>query len=104
MMAPMSDVPPRTRVEAEGTKYAVLYDTPTHWPREVRILSIDAMDALGHDPRTNQLYWDGQPLVTEKRFSNFERMLAVIGLVVGGVGVGATVVQAAIAWLAYAKL
>lgn len=95
--------PPKTRKEAEGTKYASLYDTPNHWPREVRHLSIDAMDALGHDPGSNQLYWDGQPLVTEKRFSTFERSLAIVGLVFAGVGVLATVAQAVIAWLEYSS-
>jgi hypothetical protein len=57
---------------------------------------------LGHDPQKNQLYWDGHALVTEKRFSTFERGLAVFGLVIAGIGMAATVAQAVVAWLAYA--
>lgn len=99
----MTDPLPKNRAEAEGTKYAGLYETPSHWPREVRIVSLKAMALLGHDPRTNQLYWDGQPLVTEKRFATFERVLAGIGLAIAAVGVFATVAQAGIAWLEYAR-
>ncbi len=59
------------------------------------------MDHLGVHHRTNELYWDGQKLITEKRFGNFELGLAVAGLVIAGIGVAATVVQA---WAAVAAL
>ena len=93
---------PNSRHAAEGTKYSGLYKTPEHWPREVRHLSWNATDLLGHDPQKNQLYWDGHALVTEKRFSTFERGLAAVSLLIACIGVAATVAQAVIAWLAYA--
>jgi len=46
------------------------------------------------DRRTNELYWNREKLVTERRLSTFERVLAVAGVVLAAVGVAATCVQA----------
>lgn len=69
-------------------------DRPAHWPAEVDPLTWDDTGKLGVHQRTHQLYWDGDPLVTERRFSTFERGLAVAALILTFVGVAATVVQA----------
>lgn len=71
------------------------------WPRGVRRISLHGLGDLGAHVRTNELYYMGEKVVTEKRFSSFERGLAVVGLVIAGVGVAATVVQA---WAAVAAL
>lgn len=57
------------------------------------------LNLFGIDRKTRELFWDGHKLVTEKRFSNFERGLAVLGLIFAGIGVAATVVQAYAAWV-----
>ena len=49
---------------------------------------------LQYASQSGLLYLNGDRLVTEKRFSNFERGLAVAGLIIGTVGVLATLVQA----------
>jgi len=51
------------------------------------------------DHRTNELYWNSEKLVTERRLSDFERVLAVVGLFIAGIGVFATCMQAWAAWL-----
>ena len=75
--------------------------TPPEWPTTVKSISMDGLSLVGVDERTNELYWDGQKLVTERRFSAFERTLAVIALVITTIGVGAAVVQA---WAAVASI
>lgn len=56
---------------------------------------------IGIDEKTNEMFWDGKRLVTEKRFTDFERGLAIVGLCIAFIGVAATVVQA---WAAVASL
>jgi hypothetical protein len=51
-----------SRDEAIGTPEAELWDTPEHWPRQIRMLSLDRLGAFGEDPRTGVIYWDGEPL------------------------------------------
>lgn len=92
---------PSNRSEAKGTQFQHLFETPSHWPDEVHYITNDNLGDLGRHTRTNQLYWRGDPLVTEKRFSNFERGLAVAGLVIAAIGVAATAVQA---WVAVVSL
>ena len=94
----MEDFPPN-RAAAKGTRYEHLFDTPAHWPDDVHYLTMDNMGMLGRRARTNQLLWDGHALVTERRLANFERWLAVVTLVLAGIGVAATVAQAWAAWL-----
>jgi hypothetical protein len=67
---------------------------PPGWPENVAALTWNGHALFGMDRKTGEIYWDGQRLITEKRFSDFERRLAVIGLIIGGIGVAATVVQA----------
>jgi hypothetical protein len=66
-------------------------------PPEVEEITLGNIGRLGVHRRTGELYWDEQPIVTEKRFTNFERTLGVLLLIVTSVGVGAAVVQAAAA-------
>lgn len=40
------------------------------------------------------LFWDGEQVITEKRWGVVERRIAIAGLIIGGVGVAATVAQA----------
>jgi hypothetical protein len=88
---------PKSREEAERMGLGSLYETPEHWPRHIQRIPIDLFDNFGRDPGTNEIYWDGKALVTEKRFTNFERTLGVLLLLVSSVGVAAAVVQAAAA-------
>lgn len=67
---------------------------PDDWPATVNAVSIDGMSLFGIDQKTDELFWDGKRLITEKRFSDYERRLAMIGLLIAGIGVAATVVQA----------
>lgn len=90
-----------TRQEAEGTPEAALWDTPDDWPKNVRIIPLDRFDALGEDPKTGQLYWEGRPLMLKRRFETFERVLAVVGLIIAGLGSAAAIVQAVVALMAY---
>lgn len=50
-----------SREEAKGTPEEELWDTPAHWPRNVRFTPAARL-AFGDDPRTGELYWDGKPL------------------------------------------
>lgn len=76
-------------------KFAVgRHEPPDNWPTNVKPISQEGLALLGIDPATNELFWDGQKLVTEKRWSNTERVIAWTGVVLAAVGVGATVVQA----------
>ncbi|NGP18907.1 hypothetical protein [Devosia aurantiaca] len=54
---------PRSRAEAEGTKHEALWQTPPHWPDHVRLVPIADYDKWGLDG-SNQLYWDGVPVLT----------------------------------------
>jgi hypothetical protein len=74
---------------------------PLGWPPHVRPITMVGLGLFGIDPHTNELFWDGEKLITEKRFSTFERSLAIAGLRIGGVGVLAAVVQA---WAAVVAL
>lgn len=85
---------PPNRAAAKGTKFEHLYDTPAHWPDDVHHLTLGNMGMLGRRARTNELLWDGSPLVTMRRFTDFERGLAIAGLIIALIGVVATVVQA----------
>lgn len=71
------------------------------WPAGVRPITIDALGYLGVKETTGELFWRGQRMVTERRFADFERGLAVAGLIIAGIGVLAAVVQA---WAAVASL
>jgi hypothetical protein len=51
---------------------------PTHWPPHLRIISLEGLNTIGIDPKTNELYWDGQRIVTEKRLASYERWLATL--------------------------
>ncbi|WP_041544616.1 MULTISPECIES: hypothetical protein [Chelativorans] len=84
---------PKTREAAKGTATEWAWETPDHWPRSIRRVSLDD-DGLGLDPTNGGLYWQGQPLVTEKRWSTTERRIAIAGLLIASIGVAATVVQA----------
>ena len=83
-----------SRDEAKGTVEASLWDTPEHWPRNIRIIPLDSFDMFGEDPRTHEVYWNGEPIVLKRRFENFERGLAVVGLSIAGLGSIAAFVQA----------
>jgi hypothetical protein len=85
---------PKTREEAKNSPFESLWQTPDHWPRHVRRLSVEDLGRQGVDPKTGTMYWDGAPVVTERRFSNVERTIAVVALVIAGVGSIAAVVQA----------
>jgi hypothetical protein len=74
---------------------------PVGWPPGVRRISIDGLGDLGVKEANGELYWKGQKMVTERRFSNFERGLAVWALAITSAGVLAAIVQA---WAAMAAL
>lgn len=90
-----------TREETVGKPEAIMWDTPAHWPRDVYRMPMKQNANLGIKNGTSELYWDGDALVTEKRWGTVERRIAIIGLVVAIVGVAATVVQA---WAAVVAL
>jgi hypothetical protein len=69
-------------------------ERPDYWPAEVEPITWDDTGKLGVNQKTHQLYWDGEPLVTERRFSTQERVLAWFGVSLAALGVIATVVQA----------
>ncbi|TIQ99501.1 hypothetical protein [Mesorhizobium sp.] len=54
---------------------------PPSWPKNVRTISLDGLDHLGVDPKTNELYWDGQKIVMERKLSLdwYQTFLATIG-------------------------
>jgi len=74
---------------------------PPDWPDHVSPISLTGLVLIGIDEKTNEMFWDGKRLVTEKRFTDFERGLAIVGLCIAFIGVAATVVQA---WAAVASL
>jgi hypothetical protein len=94
------DQVPLDREAAKGTKSERMWETPSHWPRSIRFVPNSDFDFLGLDPKTMQLYWDGQEIVTRRRLSDFERMLAIFALGLTAGGVAATVVQAVAAVMA----
>ena len=53
---------------------------PSHWPENVRPITLGAMGMMGVDPATKRLYWDGKEIVVRERLSLglFERVLAVV--------------------------
>ena len=51
---------------------------------------------LSIDLDTHELYWNGDKLVTEKRWSAYERTLATLGLVAGGLASLSAVVMTVI--------
>lgn len=61
----------------------------------------DKWHRLQIDRNTGELYWNDEKLITEKRFSTFERGLAVGAPAITAIGVAAAVVQA---WAAVAQL
>lgn len=73
--------------------------TPQHWHRDVHVITMDSMNMLGFKPSTRELYWDGHPVVTERRFNWVERSLAGVGLIIGLIGAIAACAQAWAAWL-----
>lgn len=59
----------KSRKDAKDTNEEGLWDTPGHWPRSVRMISLDRLGAFGEDPRTGQVYWDGEPLRMKRQIS-----------------------------------
>lgn len=72
---------------------------PREWPPGVQPISIDGLGLIGINVTTNQIYWDGQPLVTEKRLNNFERGMA-LSVTIATVIVAAIEVGRAAGWIA----
>ncbi|TIQ85258.1 MAG: hypothetical protein E5X38_21245 [Mesorhizobium sp.] len=72
---------------------------PEHWPSNVKKISIDGLDRIGIDPKTNELFWDGQKLVTERKLASFERWLAFFATLATCVGAFVEVGRAAGWWL-----
>ena len=92
----------RTQPDSDKIQSAPVPPTQhDNWPDGVTALTWNDIDLLGIHKTTRGLYWDGQKLVTERRLSNFERGLAIAGLLIALIGVLATVVQA---WAAIAAL
>lgn len=75
---------------------------PSDWPGNVTPISQSGLALIGIDENTNEMFWDGKRLITEKRFTDYERGLARVGLWIAGIGVAATVVQAVAAVAALA--
>lgn len=67
---------------------------PPEWKSGLRPVSMEGLPFLAVDPTTNELYWDGQKLITERKLASFERWLA-------GIATVATVVTAAVEVAAY---
>jgi hypothetical protein len=59
-------------------RHAISAEAPPGWPAGVRGISLDGVSLIGVHERTNELYWDGNKLVTERRLATFERALALI--------------------------
>lgn len=86
---------------AEIRRHKISPHRPDDWPPDIQAISLEGLSLVGIHQRTGELYWDGQKLVTEKRFSDFERGLAVAGLLIAFLGVAAAIVQA---WAAVMSL
>ena len=50
---------------------------PSHWPRNVRQLSLKGSALFGINEETGNLYWDGKLIQTTNRLGNFERGLGI---------------------------
>lgn len=61
-------------------------DRAPEWPPNVRAITLSGLGLLGLDERNREIYWDGAKVITQKRLADFERALAVLGLVFGGMG------------------
>jgi hypothetical protein len=73
---------------------------PDNWPKGVRPISLNGSALFGIDGK-NEIYWDGEKLITERRWSRWERWFAGLSLFVASLGVGAAIVQA---WAALQEL
>jgi hypothetical protein len=51
---------------------------PPEWPAGVQSISLEGLALLGVEPATNELYWEGRKLVTEKKLAAYERWLATL--------------------------
>ena len=60
-------------------------------------MKVGGMKSMGVDAE-GRLLWGGEVVITEKRWGVVERRIAIAGLIIGGIGVAATVVQA---WAAF---
>jgi hypothetical protein len=77
-----------TQIHSESTP-------PPGWPKNVRTISMNGLDHLGVDIKTNELYWDGQKIVTEKKLANYERFLASLATIATCVAAAVEVGRAA---------
>jgi hypothetical protein len=63
---------------------------------------MDLLDRFGIDPRSNQIFWDGEKLVTERRLADFERGLAVAGLLIAAIaalsGLATAIIEVGRVW------
>lgn len=90
--------PPPDWYRLRAARYSKV-SPPIGWPVGVKPISQEGLALLGVDPSTNEIYWDGQKLVTERRWSNGERWLAGIAIAVTFIGSVAACVQAWAAWV-----
>ncbi|RWE12439.1 MAG: hypothetical protein EOS61_14950 [Mesorhizobium sp.] len=81
-----------------GTQHYSDSTPPSHWPKNVKRISMDGLDQIGIDPKTGEMYWDGQKLVTERKLANFERWLAFFATLATCVGAVVEVGHAAGWW------
>ncbi|WP_114431056.1 hypothetical protein [Phyllobacterium bourgognense] len=51
---------------------------PSHWPRNVRQLSLKGSALFGIHEETGNLYWDGKLIQTSNRLGSFERGLGIV--------------------------
>ena len=63
-----------------------------HWPKDVYAISMDQLDLLGVNYKTQKLYWDGKTVKTELRLGLMEKAIALGGVLV-------VAAQAAHPWL-----
>lgn len=67
--------------KAKGTPAEKLWQVPPHWPKGVRRLALaDYHNEFGINPATKELFFDGEPFVTKKRWADTERNIAYAGL------------------------
>lgn len=65
------------------------------WPSDVEPITLDKIDMLGVQRHTNELHWDGAPVITKHELGRREFLLAFVAA-------WATVAAAVIAALAFA--